>query len=121
ARARRGVRAAGPRRRRPGAAAGRLVDAAWRAAGWPRAEVVRGPGADLSGTPGLDVEVKARRGWAPLEWMRQQAKRVHSGVIPVAIVRPDGAGPATVDDWPAVVPHGVLRRLLREAGYGSPL
>jgi len=107
-------------RRRRGAETERLIAAAWRADGWPHAEVRRGPGPDLTGTPGLDVEVKARRGWAPLEWMRQQAKRSHSGVIPVAIVRPDGAGPATVDNWPAVVPHGVLRRLLREAGYGDP-
>src|SRR5690554_962515 len=107
-------------RRRRGAETERLIAAAWRADGWPHAEVRRGPGPDLTGTPGLDVEVKARRDWSPLEWMRQQAKRAEPDVVPVAVVRPDGAGPATVDNWPAVVPHGVLRRLLREAGYGDP-
>lgn len=106
-------------RRRRGAKTELLVAAAWQADGWPHAGVKRGPGADLTGTPGLDVEVKARRDWSPLAWMRQQAKRGADGVVPVAVVRPDGAGPATVDDWPAVVPHGVLRRLLREAGYGT--
>ena len=108
-------------RRRRGAETERLVAAAWQADGWPHAEVRRGPGPDLTGTPAIDVEVKARRDWSPLAWMRQQAKRADAGVIPVVVVRPDGAGAATVDDWPAVVPHAVLRRLLREAGYGDPL
>ena len=106
-------------RKARGAQTERTVAEAWQADGWPHARVKRGPGPDLENTPGIDVEVKARRDWAPLAWMRQQAKRADAGVIPVAVVRPDGAGPATVDDWPAIVPHGVLRRLLRQAGYGD--
>lgn len=103
-------------RRARGAQTERIVAASWQADGWPHAEVMRGPGPDLTGTPGVAVEVKARRGLDLLAWMRQAASRPG---VPVLIVRPDGAGPATVDDWPAVVPHGVLRRLLREAGYGD--
>lgn len=96
----------------------RLVAAQWQADGWPHAEVVRGQGRDLTGTPGVAVEVKARRGFSPLDWMRQ-AQRNGDGDLPVVILRPDGAGPATVDQWPAIVPHHVLRTLLRLAGYGS--
>lgn len=99
-----------------GAQTERIVAAAWQADGWPHADVVRGAGADLTNTPGIAVEVKARREFAPLEWMRQAATRPG---VPIVVCRPDGAGPATVDQWPAIVPHGVLRRLLREAGYGT--
>ena len=107
-----------PTRKQRGYDTERLVAAQWQADGWPHAEVVRGQGRDLTGTPGVAVEVKARRGFAPLEWMRQAARN-GDGDLPVVIVRPDGAGPATVDDWPAVLPHHVLRRLLRLAGYGT--
>jgi hypothetical protein len=105
-------------RKKRGAETERAVAEAWRGDGWPHAEVVRGQGADLTGTPGLAVEVKARREFRPLEWMRQAAADGRGG-LPIVVVRPDGAGPATVDDWPAIVPHHVLRQLLRLAGYGS--
>lgn len=39
--------------------------------------------------------------------------------LPVVISRPDGYGPATIEDWPALVPFGALVELLREAGYGD--
>lgn len=107
-----------PSRKQRGYDTERLVAAAWQADGWPHAEVVRGQGADLTGTPGIQVEIKARREFAPLEWMRQ-ATGHGDGALPVVIMRPDGAGPTTVDDWPVILPHHVLRRLLRLAGYGS--
>jgi hypothetical protein len=94
----------------------RAVAAAWQANGWPHAEVVRGSGADLTGTPSIAVEVKARRGLDLLAWMRQAASR---DGIPVLIVRPDGAGPMSCPGWPAIVPQRVLWQLLREAGYGT--
>jgi hypothetical protein len=107
-----------PTRKARGAETERLVAAAWRAAGWPHAEVVRGPGADLTGTPGIAVECKARRGLDLPAWMRQAASRPG---LPVLVVRLDGTGPATVPDWPAVVPQRVLWQLLRQAGYGTPI
>lgn len=107
-----------PDRKQRGRDTERIVAAAWQADGWPHAEVVRGSGADLTGTPGVQVEIKARREFAPLPWMRQAAS--HGDGFPVVIMRPDGAGPTSVDHWPAILPHAVLRRLLREAGYGDP-
>lgn len=111
-----------PTRKQRGYDTERLVAVAWQTDGWPHAEVVRGQGADLTGTPGIACEIKARREFAPVEWMRQAASHTHgrAGTIAVVIVRPDGAGPATVDDWPAILPHAKLRQLLREAGYGTP-
>jgi hypothetical protein len=107
-------------RKRRGAKTQSLVAAAWREDGWPFCEDTGAGrnGRDLLGTPGLSVEVKARRDFGPLAWMRQAAK--HDG-LPVVVMRPDGAGPATIDDWPAFVRHADLRRLLRLAGYGDPL
>lgn len=108
-------------RKRRGADTQRVVAAAWRADGWPYAEAV-GSGAagrDLTGTPGVAVEVKARAGFSPLAWLRQ-ATRNAGPDIPAVVLRPDGAGPATVDDWPVIMSHGQFRALLRAAGYPRP-
>ncbi|HEX8627080.1 MAG TPA: hypothetical protein VF755_02785 [Catenuloplanes sp.] len=107
---------------RRGAETQRIVAAAWKADGWPYAEPVGAgaPGRDMTGTPGIGAEIKARRDLDLTGWLRQTTCNARADV-PVLIVRPDGYGPATVDDWPAIVPHGALRRLLRLAGYGEPL
>lgn len=41
---------------------------------WPAAHVERGSGSDILGVP-LDIEVKGRRGFAPLDALRQALKR----------------------------------------------
>lgn len=70
-------------------------------------------GDDLRNTPGWSFEVKARRAFNPLEWMRQVKKNAAWNDVAV-VMRPDGAGPTTVDDWPAFVPYGQLRRMIRD-------
>jgi len=37
------------------------------------------------------------------------------------VMRPVGGGPSNIDEWPAFLPFGQLRSLLRQAGYGEPL
>lgn len=109
-------------RKRRGADTQRVVAAAWRADGWPSAEPV-GAGAsgrDLTGTPGVAIEVKARAGFDPQAWLRQ-ATRNAGADIPAVVLRPNGAGPATVDGWPVIMSHAVFRALLRAAGYGEPV
>lgn len=107
-------------RKERGRATEHLVAARWREDGWPWCEPTGAgaAGSDLKGTPGIAVEIKARTGFDPLAWMRQAARG--SG-LPVVIVRPNGAGEVTIDQWPALIPHGELRRLLRLAGYGDPV
>lgn len=78
-------------------------------------------GTDVTGTPGIDWEVKARRNLNLVALVDQMRERQHPGDLPVAVVRPDGRGPATVDDWPAVLPLSDLVDLLRQAGYGDPI
>src|SRR5688572_15126478 len=104
-------------RKRRGADTQRVVAEAWRADGWPYAEPV-GAGAagrDLTGTPGVAIEIKARAGFDPMAWLRQ-ASRNAGPDIPAVVLRPNGAGPATVDDWPVIMSHGAFRALLRAAG-----
>lgn len=91
--------------------------------GWPYALPTGAgrQGTDVTGTPGIVWEVKARRDFRPLEAMRQARSHVKAGEVPVNVMRCDGQGPASIDEWPAFVPFGVLRRLLRLAGYGDPI
>ncbi len=76
-------------------------------------------GADITGTPGVAIEVKARRGLSLGEWLRQAVRQAAGGDVPVLVVRLDGQGEATIDDWPAVLPLHVLLQLLADAGYGT--
>ncbi|ADD43864.1 hypothetical protein [Stackebrandtia nassauensis] len=109
-------------RKRRGRATEQAVAAAMRADGWPYAEPVGAgrQGSDITGTPGLSLEVKARRGLNLGAWLSQAVRQADDGEVPILVVRLDGQGPASVDEWPSVVPFAVLRRLLRLAGYGNP-
>ena len=87
--------------------------------GWPFAESTGAgrSGSDITGVVGVDVEVKARRNLDLTGTLRQQAARAAEGVLPLAVIRPDGYGPSKIGDWPVVIPLSVMVELLREAGY----
>lgn len=88
--------------------------------GFPHAERVAASlkGADITGTPGISVEVKSRTRLELGEWMKQAAKREG---LPLLVVRLNGQGPASIEDWPAILPFGQAVGLIRNAGYGTPL
>ena len=103
------------------------VSAWFKANGWPFAEPVgagRG-GTDVTGMPGLMVEVKARRDFRPVEWLRQHSlTRIHSGpppalLLPFVVWRPDGMGEASIGSWGVMMRLDDFTVLLREAGYGG--
>ena len=75
-------------------------------------------GRDILSTPGVWFELKARRGFSPLEALRQASKDA-GDELPVAILRMDGQGEKSVEEWVACMRAGDLIRLLREAGYGG--
>lgn len=75
-------------------------------------------GVDITGMPGVAIEVKARAGFQPLAWLRQAHEYADLG-LPVVIFRPNGLGEANVAQWGALVRLEVLTQLLLEAGYGS--
>ncbi|CAB5216914.1 hypothetical protein UFOVP199_8 [uncultured Caudovirales phage] len=91
--------------------------------GWPYAESTGAgrSGTDVTGTPGIDWEVKARRGFNITAAMDQLADRGKEGVAAVAVIRPDGYGPARIEQWPALMTLKQAVELLRQAGYGDPL
>lgn len=97
----------------------RIVAQYFKDHGWPFAEPVGAgrPGSDVTGVVGCDIEVKARRNLDLTGTLRQQAARAAEGVLPFAVLRPDGYGPSKIGDWPVVLPLSVMVELLREAGY----
>lgn len=107
-------------RKRRGMRTQKVVAEALKQAGWPWAESAGAgrPGQDILGTPGLSIEVKARRELRLPQWLRQ-ARKSAGASLPIVIHRPDGMGEKSVDDWPATMRFADLRQLLREAGYGD--
>lgn len=79
--------------------------AAWlRVNGFPYAEPTSASarGVDLTGTPGISVEVKARRELSLMAWLRQ-ARRNAGKQLPLLIVRNDGQGIDRIGEWAAVM------------------
>jgi hypothetical protein len=62
------------------------------------------PGPDLTGTPGLAVEVKSRRKLDLRAWIRQARRQADSAAVPLLVLRLDGMGPADVGEWVACMP-----------------
>lgn len=110
-------------RKHRGYASQRIVADYLAAHGFPYAEPVGAgrEGTDVTGCPGLDIEVKARRGFNPAAAMRQQAERARPTLLPFAVLRLDGQGPTSVEDWPVVIRLGAFVQILREAGWGDPV
>lgn len=101
----------------------RIVSDFLRTNGWPFAEPTGAgrPGTDVTGCPGIDWEVKARRDLDLTGTLRQQAQRAYLETVCIAVIRPDGYGPARIDEWPALTTLHQMTQLLRGAGYGDPL
>lgn len=77
-------------------------------------------GRDLLNVIGVSVEIKARRDYSPLQWLRQ-ATATAAGDLPIVVHRPDGMGPASVAEWPVTLRLADAVRLLRQSGYGDPI
>lgn len=79
-----------------------VVVAAWlRGHGWSRASSPWGskPGKDILDTPCHSIEVKARSDFKPESWWRQAKKNSKPGERPCVIVRMNGQGEESVDDY----------------------
>ena len=107
-------------RRRRGMRTQKVVAEWFAQHGWPFAESTGASrqGADVTGTPDIAVEVKARRDLSPMAWVRQ-AEAGADGRVPFVVFRPDGMGETTVHEWPCLIRLDQLTTLLRQAGYGA--
>lgn len=84
--------------------------------------VATSPGAsgpDLINTPGIAVEVKARRALDLPAWLRQAQHNAPGATLPLLIIRPHGMGEASVEQWACVLTLDHLTVLLTKAGYGT--
>jgi hypothetical protein len=91
-----------PNRKRRGSDTQALV-AQWYRVLWPAATTAGSgtAGRDILNVP-CDIEVKARRGFSPLEWIRQgRSRQVQlTDELPRQVVmRPDGLGEARIGEW----------------------
>lgn len=109
-------------RKHRGYASQRIVADYLSAHGFPYAESTGAgrSGSDITGVPGLDIEVKARRGFNPAAAMKQQAERAEDTLLPFAVLRLDGQGPGSIADWPVVIRFAPFVDILRDADWGEP-
>jgi len=110
-----------PHRKRRGMATQAIAAAWFRDHGFPYATDAGAgrPGRDLLNLIGLAPEVKARAGFNPLAWVRQ-AVAAAAGDLPFVLLRCNGQGPQSVEDWPVIVRLQDFTALVRAAGYGDP-
>lgn len=76
-------------------------------------------GSDITGTVGIDWEIKARTNFSPGETMRQLKDRANPLDLKLAVLRLNGQGEASIGDWVALLSFEQLVGLLKEAGYGD--
>jgi hypothetical protein len=87
---------------------------------WPLAEPTGAgrQGKDILATPGVAIEVKARANISIPEFIKQ-AKANSGEELPVLILRLNGQGPASLDDWPVVITLRDWLDLMTVADYGD--
>ena len=85
---------------------------------WVGAAVGRGNGKDIVNIP-MDIEVKARTAFQPLEWLRQSRKRTEkSGELSLVVCRMNGQGEDAAE-YLAFLKFSDLVQLLIKAGYAD--
>jgi hypothetical protein len=83
---------------------------------WKGAAVGRGNGKDIVNIP-IDIEVKARTSFNPMEWIRQGRKRTEkNGELNVVVCRMNGQGEDAAE-YLAFMKFSDLVGLLVKAGY----
>jgi hypothetical protein len=78
---------------------------------------------DVSGAPCLVFEIKNHKTYKFPEWLKEtEVERINAKAdYGVLVVKPNGVGLGSVEDWWAVMTVGQILNLLRDAGYGDSL
>jgi len=76
---------------------------------------------DVSGAVGLVFEIKNHKSYKFPEWLKEtEVERVNAKAdYGILVVKPNGVGLGSVDQWWTVMPVGAMLDLLRDAGYGN--
>jgi hypothetical protein len=75
-------------------------------------------GTDVTGTVGIDWEVKARAGFNPSAAIQQLKDRANDD-LGIVVLRLNGQGEKSVSDWVCLFRLEDAVKLLRDAGYGD--
>ncbi len=92
-----------------------------RSKGWVNAERRRLNGiadmGDVTGIPGMCIEVKSAAQWLPVQWIRELvAEQANAGAdVGFVMARPKGG--TNVDDWVVLMTPAQLLELLDAAGW----
>lgn len=101
-----------------------LIAERWfQANGWPYALATPGSaaGVDLANTHPFAVEVKATANLSIPAFIRQARYNAQPGQVPVLLLRLNGQGPESVENWPVVLPSlAYLPTLARGMGLDAP-
>lgn len=76
-------------------------------------------GSDITGTVGIDWEVKARTGFNPKAAIDQLKERANGKDLGIVVLRLNGQGETSIKDWVTLLRLEDLVNLLRDAGYGD--
>lgn len=108
-------------RKHRGYASQRIVADYLKQHGFPFAESTGAgrQGSDITGTPCIDWEIKARADFNPSAVIKQLSARNQDGTLALGVLRLNGQGESTVEQWVGIIPLGALVQLLNEAGYGN--
>lgn len=106
-------------RKHRGYATQRIVADYLQANGWEHALPVGAgrDGSDITGIDGLDIEIKSRTRLDLSGTMRQMKERLNNGEIGVGILRLNGQGEKSVDDFVCLLTLKDLVYLLKASGY----
>ena len=106
-------------RKHRGYATQRIVADYFKAQGWEHALPVGAgrDGSDVTGIAGLDIEIKARTKLDLASLMRQLSERRQSDGLGVGVLRLNGQGERSVEQFVAVLTLADLAYLLKASGY----
>lgn len=73
---------------------------------------------DISGIPGVTIEVKSAAAWHPQRWQSELRTEMRNDWTDVGFVMARPRATNDVKNWVFIVPPEVLLRLLADAGWG---
>jgi hypothetical protein len=74
-------------------------------------------GSDITGVKGLDIEIKARKGFNPSATIKQLQERSKETGLGVGVMRLNGQGEKSVEEYVAILTLKDLVYLLKASGY----
>jgi hypothetical protein len=76
-------------------------------------------GSDILGMEGVDWEVKSRRNLDISGLLKQLERRSRDKGLGLGVMRLNGQGEASIDDWVGIIRLSDLVYLLKASGYGK--